>query len=142
MTKMLFTLIGILVISTSTFSLNIPPAVQKAFEERFTNAKSVKWDEVNAKEYLASFKLDGVKCSARFNDSAEWLETVSKLTFAQLPTLVKKSYNKTYSVGTAEAVSKIETSNGLTKFRMTFKQGLYGMYKVEVFYLPDGTEIN
>jgi hypothetical protein len=121
---------------------NIPAAVQKAFDQKFPNTKSVKWDIENTSIYKASFKLDGTKYSVSFNESGEWLETVTMLSFEQLPTAVKKAYNSTYSVGTAESVSKIETSNGITKFRMKFKAGPYGFGKVQVFYLPDGTEIN
>jgi Putative beta-lactamase-inhibitor-like, PepSY-like len=141
MKKLLLVIVGFFFVSTLAISGDIPAAVQKAFEQRFPKVKSVKWEIDKAPVYEGSFKLDGVKYSASFNETGEWLETITMLAFAQLPIEVKKAYNTTYSVGTAESVSKIETSDGSTKFRMKFKRGLYGFVKVEVFYLPDGTEM-
>lgn len=57
-----------LLIVTITFATEAPKAVLKTFAKKFPTAKSVQWEKENAKEYEASFTMDGVKYSASFSN--------------------------------------------------------------------------
>jgi len=113
-------------------------AVTTAFNQKFPNATKVKWDKENAHEYEASFEWKGEKLSANFSDTGEWLETESPISFNQLPEKVQTAFNSAHKGATIKAVAKIETSKGITKFEVEFKQSVK---TVELFYTTDGREI-
>ncbi len=137
MTKSILTVMSFLLFSTLSFAGNIPAKVKKAFDQKFPNATAVKWDKENEHEYEASFKWNGEKHSANFNDSGDWLETESSSTFSQLPEKVKMTFNSTHRGATIKAVAKIETSKGAIKYEIEIKQG---GKTIELFYTEDGNE--
>lgn len=124
--------------ATSFAQSKTPTAVTTAFNQKFPNATKVKWDKENAHEYEASFEWKGEKLSANFSDTGEWLETESPIAFNQLPEKVQSAFNIAHKEATVKAVAKIETSKGITKFEVEFKQGVK---TVELFYTADGKEI-
>ncbi len=137
MTKSILTVVSFLLLSTLTFAGNAPTAVQKAFEQKFPDATSVKWDKENAHEYEASFEWKGEKHSANFSDSGEWLETESASSFNQLPDKVQTAFNTSHKGAIVKAVATIQTSKGITKYEVEFKRGVK---TVELFYSADGNE--
>lgn len=137
MTKSILTVVSFLLLSTLTFAGSIPTTVQKAFDQKFPNATSVKWDKENAHEYEASFEWKGEKHSANFSDNGEWLETESVSAFNQLPEKVQTAFNASHKGATVKAVATIQTSKGVTKYEVEFKQGVK---TVELFYTADGNE--
>lgn len=124
--------------ATSFAQSKTPTAVTTAFNQKFPNASKLKWDKENAHEYEASFELKGEKLSANFSDKGEWLETESPISFNQLPEKVQSAFNSAHNGVTVKAIAKIETSKGITKFEVEFKQGAK---TVELFYTADGEEI-
>lgn len=115
-----------------------PIAVTTAFNQQFPNATNVKWDKENAHEYEASFEWKGEKLSANYSDNGEWLETESPISFDLLPEKVQSAFNSTHMGTSVKAVAKIETSKGISKFEVEFKQGVK---TVELFYTTNGTEL-
>jgi hypothetical protein len=115
-----------------------PEKVINAFNQKFPNSTKVKWDKENAHEYEASFEFKGVKHSANFSDTGEWLETESPMTFAQLPEKVQQAFNSLHKDAKIKAVAKIETSKGITKYEVEIKKFLK---TVEFLYNQDGSEI-
>lgn len=124
--------------ATSFAQSKTPTAVTTAFNQKFPYATKVKWGKENAYEYEASFEWKGEKLSANFSDTGEWLETESPIAFNQLPEKVQSAFNVAHKGATVKAVAKIETSKGITKFEVEFKQGVK---TVELFYTADGKEI-
>ena len=124
--------------ATSFAQSKTPTAVTTAFNQKFPNATKVKWDKENAHEYEASFEWKGEKLSANFSDNGEWLETESPISFNLLPEKVQSAFNSAHKGALVKAVAKIETSKGITKFEVEFKQGVK---TIELFYTIDGTEI-
>lgn len=128
----------LLLYCNNSFGGDAPKVVQLAFEQKFPNAGSVKWDKENAHEYEASFSWNGLNYSANFKDSGEWLETESPLEFGQLPTAVQSAVNASWKSDKIKTVCKIINSKGQTKFEIELKKGL--LIK-EIFYDEKGTEI-
>lgn len=114
-----------------------PAAATAAFDKKFPGATNVKWDKENANNYEAGFEWKGVKYSANFSDTGEWLETESPLTFKQLPEKVQTTFNASHKDANIKAVAKIETSKGETKYEVEIKQGVK---TVELFYTAEGAE--
>jgi uncharacterized membrane protein YkoI len=124
--------------ATSFAQSKTPNAVTTKFNQKFPNASNVKWDKENAHEYEASFVWKGEKHSANFNDTGEWLETESPITFNQLPEKVQTAFNGSHKGTTIKAVAKIETSKGQNQYEVEIKQGLK---TVEFFYDANGSVI-
>ncbi len=101
-----------LIVATITFATEAPKAVQEAFSKKFPTAKSVKWEKENAKEFEASFTLDGAKVSANFSKEGVWVETETEIKIADLPTAVSTAIKAKYTSWFIKSVSKIETAKG------------------------------
>ena len=127
-----------LLVATISFATEAPKAVQQAFAKKFPTAKSVKWEKENAKEYEASFTLDGAKCSANFNIEGTWLETETEIKITDLPTAVSTAIKTKYANWEIEAASKIETSSSEVKYEADIKKE---KTKKEVLLKADGTFI-
>ena len=137
MKKIIF-VAGVLVCTYATgfTQSKTPIAVRTAFNQKFPNAGKVKWDKENTHEYEAAFLWKGVKYSANFSDTGEWLETESPFSFKQLPQKVQTAFTALHKETAIKAVAKIETSKGVTKYEVEIKQGAK---TVELFYTADGT---
>lgn len=139
MKKIIFVAMALVCAYATSFAQGkTPTAVATAFNQKFPNATKVKWDKESAHEYEASFEWKGEKLSANFSDTGEWLETESPIAFNQLPEKVQSAFNVAHKGAAVKAVAKIETSKGITKFEVEFKQGVK---TVELFYTADGKQI-
>jgi hypothetical protein len=67
---------------------NPPENVKKEFAQKFTDAKSVKWDSEEANEWEAEFKTNGKEMSACFDNTGKWLETEAEVSAKELPSAV------------------------------------------------------
>lgn len=139
MKAIILAVIALVITYSSCFAQNhSPTVVSTAFNQKFPNATKVKWNKENTHEYEATFEWKGEKRSANFSASGEWLETESPIPFHLLPEKVQSAFNADHKGVKAKAVAKIETSKGITKFEIEFKQGLK---TAELFYTDDGTAI-
>ena len=130
--------ICVMVLSMAAFATDAPKAVKEAFAKKFPAATNVKWVKENAHEYEAGFKQNGKSFSANYSDKGEWLETESAMEFNLLPKKIQQSFNTSHKGARVKAVAKIETSKGITKYEVEFKNG---KKTVEEFYAEDGSTI-
>lgn len=126
-----------LLIATITFATEAPKAVKEAFAKKFPTAKSVKWEKENAKEYEASFTLDGTKMSANFSNEGTWVETETEIKIADLPTIVSTAIEAKYASWAITSASKIETAKGI-QYEADIKKE---KVKKEILLNADGTFI-
>ncbi len=68
----------------------LPGEVKTNFDQKFSQARNVKWSMENEKEWEAEFVLDGHNMSASFDPSGKWLETEKELKNEDLPSAVMK----------------------------------------------------
>lgn len=111
-----------LLITIITLASDAPKAVKEAFAKKFPIAKSVKWEKENAKEYEASFTLNGAKMSANFNNEGVWLETETEIKIAELPVAVSAAIKTKFTSWVVTSVSKIEAAKGI-QFEADIKKG-------------------
>jgi uncharacterized membrane protein YkoI len=138
MKKIFFVIAVMLMAVASCKSENVPDTVKKAFQTKFPNATNEKWDNEKAHEYEVKFDWNGVKYSANFSETGEWLETEGTISFDQLPEKVQKAFNFEHSGASIKAIAKIETSKGITKYEIEIKQSIKN---VEILYTEEGIEI-
>lgn len=92
----------------------IPAVVTSAFKAKFPGAAKINWEMEKAKEYEATFKLNGSEMSANFDDSGKWLETETEIKISDLPVPVSSTLKKDFADFKINEASKIESSaNGV-----------------------------
>ena len=133
MKKLLFAVAFALPLSMS--AQKTPEAVTKAFAAKFPTVKKVSYDHEKNGNYEAEFALNGVKMSADFKSTGEWLETETEIAATALPANVTAAIKKAYPSATIVGAAKIETlANGI-RYEADLKTGLK---KSEVLYDADG----
>lgn len=93
--------------------LQVPQAIQNAFNTQFPLAKQVKWEKESSDVFEAEFKDSGKKMSANFDVNGAWLETETEIKVADLPQMVKDAIAQSFvgfKIEEAETVEKPETS--------------------------------
>ena len=88
--------------------INVPPAVSKAFSNKYAGATNVKWGKENAKEYEAEFKLNGNSVSANFGADGSWVETETVIKVTDLPAAIVAAIKKNYPGAVITVAEKLE----------------------------------
>lgn len=117
---------------------NIPAAVTDAFGKKFPDAVSVRWEKESAKEYEASFTLNGVAVSASYSPKGEWLETETVIKSSELPTEVASAFTAAAKNGTIVGASRTETPKGTT-YEVEYTAG--SKKKKEMSFDPSGKTV-
>lgn len=86
-----------------------PKAVADNFAKKFTGATKVKWDQEEANEWEAEFRLNGTEMSASFDNVGAWLETETEISKNSLPETVKTAVSAAYNGWKTDEAESIET---------------------------------
>jgi hypothetical protein len=139
MKKIIFVAMAIVCAYATSFAAGkTPAAATAAFSKKFPDATNVKWGKEDAHNYEAEFELKGVKYSANFSDTGEWLETESPSIFNQLPEKVQQAFSQAHKGAKVKAVAQIETSKKGTMYEVEIRKGVK---TVEFYYNSDGAEV-
>lgn len=76
-------------------TVDIPKAVAKKFNSRFSGAKSVTW-ETSEGNWVADFTYREYSTSTEFTDSAQWVMTIVELDTKQIYAPIQRFLNKDY----------------------------------------------
>lgn len=91
---------------------NVPENVNKAFTQKFPDAKSVKWDKENDTEWEAEFKLNGEDYSANFSTAGVWKETEHEIEISAIPAPVKQTLDSEFAGYKIKEAEISETAEG------------------------------
>ena len=133
MKKFIFFLAFALPLSIS--AQKAPEAVTKAFTAKFPNVTKVSYDKEKNGEYEAEFKVNGLKMSANFKPTGEWVETESEIAATTLPAKVTAAIKKAHPEAKIVGAAKIETAANGVRYEADIKSGLK---KSEVLYDAEG----
>ena len=75
----------------------VPAKVKAAFNQKFPDAKKVKWDKENANEWEAEFKMNGKEYSANFTSNGTWKETEYEIKKSDIPAAVKQTLDNDFA---------------------------------------------
>lgn len=137
MKKVILLVASVFVFSSLVFAAKPPEKVQKAFEAKFPEAADVKWGKENSKEWEANFTVNGVKTSANFMTTGDWVETESEMAVSELPEAVTAEIKKLHPKGEIIAAFRIDSAKAGTKYEADVKTG---KKTAEVILKEDGTK--
>jgi hypothetical protein len=138
MKKIVLIVASLFVFSAFVFAAKPPAKVQKAFNSKFPEAASVKWAKENSKEWEAEFTVNGVKTSANFKTTGDWVETESQIDISELPEAVTAAIKKLHPKSEITAAYRIESATAGTKYEADVKTG---KKITEVILKEDGTSL-
>lgn len=92
-----------------------PEAVRIAFSKRFAGVDDPRWEKEKGK-YEATFRQDGQKTSATWDDKGNWLETEREISVKSLPADALLYIEQHYSGRNARAASIITLASGESNY--------------------------
>lgn len=126
MKKRIFLAATVILILTSACAQKgnskVPESVEKAFNDKFTTVKKVKWEKENEAEWEAVFKMNNVEYSANFESDGSWKETEHAVNYNELPAGVKNTLTTEFSDYKVEASEIVEKADG-TVYEVELEKG-------------------
>lgn len=120
MKNLIFTLIAVLTLSYTSFAATgskLPDdgdkvfyTVKNQFSNEFNSAENVKWT-VNNQFQKAEFSIDGVKMSAYYDTTGQYIGFSKEITFNELPASARKELAATYKGFFADQVLRFEDAS-------------------------------
>jgi len=99
---------------------NVPSAVTDAFKVKFTTAEKVEW-EADYDNYEASFKMNKIDVTAKFDKDGKWLVTETPVNHSNLPPNVKGCLSKEFDIYKENEIEKVEKPDGTNyEFKITY----------------------
>lgn len=96
--------------------------VTTAFAMKFPDAKNIKWDKENDKEWEAEFKMGGKEYSANFDLEGIWMETEYEIEKSKIPAEVKATLDSEFA-GYKIREAEISESAAGKVYEFELKQG-------------------
>jgi len=113
---------------------NVPENVNRAFTQKFPDAKSIKWDKENETEWEAEFKINGQEYSANYSTDGVWIETEHEIEKSAIPANVKQTLDTEFAGYKIEEAEISETAEG-SVYEFELEKDKTNM---EVAISPDG----
>jgi len=113
---------GLLALGACAQKSNPPKEVTSAFSTKFGTVKDLKWDQEDANEWEAEFKMNGTEMSASFDQSGTWLETETEIKKRDLPENILNAVNTQFEGWKIEEVEKIEMPD-FSGYELAIEQG-------------------
>ena len=112
-----------------------PTEVQKAFADKFPEAKSVKWEKESDGGWEAEFKMNGNKVSVEFDSKGAWSQTETEIKTSELPEAVRDAIKSNFEGYTADEAEMVETADGEVNYEVDMEKG---KAELEVLFAADG----
>ena len=108
----------------------VTPVVEKAFTQKFPNAKEVKWEMENA-DFEAEFKLNTKKMSAIFTELGELVHQEVKIKNNELAIEAEKTLQNLYPGYRIDEIELVTTASGSEYYELQIEVGEKS-YEIEV----------
>jgi hypothetical protein len=117
---------------------DVPAAVKKAFESKFSEAKKVEWEKEKDSEWEAEFEQNGIEYSANFLADGTWVETEHEIKKEEIPVAVLAKLQLDFEGYKYDEVELSETPNGKF-YEMELEKG---KEEIEVTFSEEGKLIS
>jgi uncharacterized membrane protein YkoI len=99
----------------------VPAAVKKTFEKKFSNATDAKYVD-SKKYYQVTFKSNGDSMSANFNSKGEWIKTETQISNSDLPNKVNAAVAAKFAGFTVTGISQTDTPDKKLIYNVILKK--------------------
>ena len=121
MKKLIIIVVGILLSASTINATEVPDTIEKAFQQKFPNAKKVKWEKEKSNDYEASFVLNDKEVSVLYSPDGQLKETETEISISELPKAVVDAMNKKYPNVKIDEAAKIERSDNTVVYETEIK---------------------
>ncbi len=136
--KNLIILVLVFLFSSLTLkAIQVPEAVEKAFQQKFPTAKKVKWEKEGSNFYEASFLLNGKELSALYSLEGQLKETETEISISEIPKVVVDALNKKYPNVKIDEAAKIERADNSIVYETEVK---INKKKTDLLFDQNGNE--
>ena len=111
MKNLIILVVGLLFSATTLKAIEVPDAIEKAFQQKFPTAKKVKWEKEKSNNYEVSFVMDNKEISALYSPEGQLKETETEISISDLPKAVVDALNKKHPNVKIDEAAKIERSD-------------------------------
>ena len=133
---LLATLFAFIMLSSEAQFRKVPMEATNAFKAKYGNATNVAWKS-GFTTHKANFELNGIKYTAEFKNTGEWIRTEGALTYDKLPTEVSDGFHKSlYSGWERQELVQIDEKDKGTGYRIKVRKSNLG--KKYLFFNPQG----
>lgn len=137
MKNLIILVMGLLFSSSTLKAIEVPEAIEKAFQQKFPTAKKVKWEKEKSNDYEVSFVLNNKEVSALYSPDGQLKETETEISISELPKAVVDALNKKYPNVKIEEVAKIERSDNTVVYETEVK---INKKKTDLLFDQNGNE--
>ncbi len=144
-------LIALLLIATTSVIVNaqqnrikkskIPDQLTEAFSKKYSNINVKEW-YYKDKTYIAKFKSDEKKYEASFTADGEWIQTITRIKWEEIPISVRKAFYETEFVWLNKTSLKMIEGEGVDKLYLIEGDNMniesVPNCKFKLFYTPGG----
>ncbi len=109
----------------------VPLQVSQQFSHRFGKIQEVEWNASGKEQYQAAFYHNGVRKTAIFSNSGQWLAVENLVSEREIPLKVNQSLAKEFPGYQVSEVTKMELFGKNTSFRIRVRKG-GGIFDVEI----------
>ena len=129
--------LGAVAFNSSTAQLRkVPAAVTETFKEKYPDTKNVEWKD-KLSVFQASYDVDDVRYTSKFNSKGEWLQTEKEIDEATLPAEVKEGFGKSkFTDWELKTVTRIENKDNQFQYRLLVKKS--GVEKKYLYFNGEG----
>ena len=139
MKNVIILVVGLLFSATTIKAIEVPAAIQNAFQQKFPTAKKVKWEKEKSNDYEVSFVLNGKEVSALYSPEGQLKETETEISISELPKAVIDALNKKYPNIRIDEAAKIERADNSIIYETEVK---IKKKKTDVLIDQNGNETN
>lgn len=117
--------------------IQVTPQMNNAFNSMFPDASRVNWER-EGRYYVAEFWRPEMNAEAEawFDESSQWIMTITDITYAQLPDAIKTSFESSeYATWRVEDVDWVERADRESVYVLDVESG---NQECELYYTADG----
>jgi hypothetical protein len=98
---------------------NLPAIVSDSFKTKFATAEKIEW-EMDYENYEATFKINKIDITAKFDKDGKWMETETPVNHSNLPAGVKVCLSHQFDIYKENEIEKVEKPDGVNyEFKIT-----------------------
>lgn len=139
MKNIIILVVSILLSASTIHATEVPEAIKSAFQQKFPNAKKVKWVKEKNNEYEACFVLENKEVSALYLTDGKLKEVETEIPVSELQLAVTEALAKKHPKAKIDEAARIERSDNTIVYETELK---IGGKKTDLLFDENGNAVN